>query len=439
MPKKYEQNEKFFSRYSSYNSSGNIQSNSLVDFVQSDIIDTVMNILKEKDLKYQFVDKIVNKYGYAKWNESLIVNNINKLKTVLVPISDTSGKTSGLILVYQITKEKAAFKVINRSTKQSKLKENGDINAHLFTQKSLEGIFESFDKIKAANSSTLATIVKKSEGLRVSYRCWYYTSTAANGDFLISNTQCSFSLVFTPDVYVNIQEDESLSSDNVGFGGETVAIGSLNEIKDSLNNKCLKSITSQIMSSSSYIYNDITLILKNIFSINDKINLVFRENPNLVNRTGVPIEANTINYFDSLTNMNNFTITLNPTLLDSTSQEFKTAVIIHEIIHAGIRYSYNNQGYPFDIFNQTITHQDMLSKYMEEMSTALVAYFPNMTMNQARSLSLFGLGSEVQSSPQFANYIALYGFNANGGTDDWSEYALKYKVADNFGTKCNNQ
>lgn len=221
-PFEYKQNVGFFTRSSELIhlniSEGTVRSNAngtpLIS--KQDVIDTILNLLKEEDLKKQFINKIVNKFGYAQWNYSLILRNDNGLKTVITPIIDSANKVTSLILAYQSSSAKADFKIIDRKIKQTKLPYYGDKEGKTFTQASLEGIFQSLEKkINQVSISSSKSVIKnngeiQSHLVQYSLECWYYV---AKGDMTItiSNTQCSLSMIITPEVVQNIQWDESLT------------------------------------------------------------------------------------------------------------------------------------------------------------------------------------------------------------------------------------
>ena len=225
----YVQNKGFFTRSTllihADLSEGFIQSNntsSIIAVNKNDVIDTILTLLKEEDLKKQFINKIVDKYGYAQWNYSLILKNENGLKTVITPIIDSTNKVKSIILAYQQDINKADFKIIDRKTKQTKLPYYGDRDAKTLTQVSLEGIFQSLEKKinQVNNTSSNATLksndATKSNGVQFSFECWYYVSY----DYMsiaISNTQCSLSIIFTPSALGNIQWDESLIPSNSSY------------------------------------------------------------------------------------------------------------------------------------------------------------------------------------------------------------------------------
>lgn len=202
----YTQNKVFFSRTGEISSIGSIKSNSVQSDRSNDIIDTILTMLREKDLKEKFVNEIIKKYGYAKWDKSIILNNGNMLKTVIVPVADTNNQVQLLIFAYQTDKNSAAFKIIDRNTKQSKLPLHGDKDGKIVTQQTLKGLFHVLDqRIKSAVTSNISNNSITNNGVIVEWVCWYYTSYDDFGNFLISNTQCSYKIRFTYDALLSLE------------------------------------------------------------------------------------------------------------------------------------------------------------------------------------------------------------------------------------------
>ncbi|MDR6943005.1 hypothetical protein [Mucilaginibacter pocheonensis] len=78
-------------------------------------------------------------------------------------------------------------------------------------------------------------------------------------------------------------------------------------------------------------------------------------------------------------------ITLNKTGLSNASQEYITATIIHEALHAYLRTSQT-------IVNQ---HMDMARNYITVMADQLVKLYPNLTANDAQNLAWGGLEEDA--------------------------------------------
>lgn len=208
-----EKNEKvdtkhFFSRVSDSKSENQIRSNSSEIEKTGDIIDTAINLLKIGNEAKNIVNPIVLNYGLPFWDYSMVLKNINGLKTVLVPVVDDNNEVRLIILGYQNRKDKMVFKFLSRNTVQSNLPQSGDKLGTILSQQSIEGIFEVFNKrikkvnLRQSSSNPLNNIT--SNGIFVSYECWYQTWTGSDGSFGITDTQCSFSLIITGGIIYNL-------------------------------------------------------------------------------------------------------------------------------------------------------------------------------------------------------------------------------------------
>ncbi len=174
------------------------------------------------------------------------------------------------------------------------------------------------------------------------------------------------------------------------------------------------------------------------FSVNNLVNLTFEESNTIVNSNGDPVEGKTSGptAFGPDGSLD-LTVYVRPDLLVGTSQEFRAAVIMHELIHASFRYSHASIPDAEILWTQTIQHYDMLQYYISKMSSSLVDFFPGMSRNASVSLSLFGLGNEVTNSQTFTDVIGYYGMNRdNSSTDNWAYYLVQYQ-ARSLGIVCN--
>jgi hypothetical protein len=232
----YLQNETFFKRGNSGGAIGQISVNSTGNY-KNDIIDSVMNMLKMADERKHFADLIIRYYGFAKWNYSITVKNANGLRTVIIPVVDTVSKTQLLIFAYQTTPERVYFKLIGRNTLQPRLPNTGNISGTKFTKQTLIGLFDSFDRAiteSKAKGNTVFTVTRPN-AMYVSYTCWYYTWSSTNGDFGISNTQCSYSLIVTPEMISNVGEVQNIPQPENG-GGSPFSGGTTQDPLDQLYN-----------------------------------------------------------------------------------------------------------------------------------------------------------------------------------------------------------
>ncbi len=194
------------------------------------------------------MNNIIQKYGFPRWDNTMSFNNSNGYQTHFIPLTDSNNNTvNGLLLAYQNGTNGYTFKIINKNDPQSKLPEHGNKEASIFTKQSLKGIFKTAEEklLTQSNNSSLSTIDRnrvKALFWSVSYSCWYYTWTEGDGSFGISNTQCSYSFVFTPEVVRIIQFDEPIFGGWGGGGGspnKTLEISMLHKFPMNSNYKKL--------------------------------------------------------------------------------------------------------------------------------------------------------------------------------------------------------
>jgi len=210
---KVESNELFFIRNSS-EKFDNLKSTNSIDLSSNpDFLDTIINALREKDKTLNFSNKIVNKFGVPKWDYFVQIKNSNGGKTLIIPVlNEKNKKVDLLILLYGNLKNQYKVKFIVKNLKQVKIQKNGDKYGKTFTDKTLTGLFESLEKNIALgiakNKSSDGNLIKSSEVYLYKY-CWYYTWSEGMS-IGISNTQCSYTVIFTPEVFNQIEGSGAL-------------------------------------------------------------------------------------------------------------------------------------------------------------------------------------------------------------------------------------
>jgi len=238
---------------------------------------------------------------------------------------------------------------------------------------------------------------------------------------------------------INLQSgDTFIKSLCEGGGGDPNLV---KDIKNQVKDTCLKKVIEYLQNYS--VNNSITNILKNIFSVNNKINLTFIEDPNLKKSDGSDLEARTSSLpFQNSIGELDINIFINPNMFINTSQEFRATIIIHEIMHASFRFNNSFPNGIGDLFEQRLQHAEMLENYSNEMADALVTVF-GMSKQNAISLTLFGLGDSklisenVINSQNFQNIITKWGYNNNPTSNFfWKIPATMYQNSENLGTFC---
>lgn len=199
-------NETFFARYLPEKNSAVKTDNYQYSYPYKDIIDSIITALKEKDKVLKFSNKIVENFGVPKWDYHLQIKNSNGYNSIIVPIFNEKKKVNLLLFLYRDMQNSYKVKFVVRNSTRSKLKKHGDKDGKTFTENTLNGLFEVFEKDITNNappSKNKEEIKHKSNSVTVYMYCWYYTwSDGMN--FGISNTQCSYTIVFTPSAYFQL-------------------------------------------------------------------------------------------------------------------------------------------------------------------------------------------------------------------------------------------
>jgi hypothetical protein len=220
-----ETNNQFFTRRLTENN-GMIKSNGFdVSSGNNDFIDSIISALKIQDKKFKFSNKVLSDFGTPKWDYFMQLNNSNGNKTIIIPILNGKSKKVDLLLfLYGEAKSKYKVKFVVRKSKQLKLKKHGDKAGKEFTEQTLNGLFDVLEKniANSGNENKTEVIKNKSNGVYVHVNCWYYTWSDGMS-MGISNTQCSYTIVLTPEAYNSLDGGGSWGLPemdlNVGGGG----------------------------------------------------------------------------------------------------------------------------------------------------------------------------------------------------------------------------
>ncbi len=263
----------------------------------------------------------------------------------------------------------------------------------------------------------------------VSTHCihWYLVTTYDDGSIdyeYIGNTcssGCAETKVFSKDSTSQIK----ILCDNSGSTSSSSNDATI-DIKNKLLDSCLNKVANLLTNNN--LKNAVTNILQNIFSKSTNINISFEESTTITDKNGNSLEAQTKEIIDPITGSKTEVIYLNPNEIpNSASQEYKASLIIHEVIHTYLNIN--------DTTNLS-QHTNMLENYIDAMSTSLKDFFPDMTIMEARSMSLQGLGS-ITNSPAFDTVLLKYGFNKIASSTDNFQYYYKQYALGTLGHSCN--
>ncbi len=105
---------------------------------------------------------------------------------------------------------------------------------------------------------------------------------------------------------------------------------------------------------------------------------------------------------------------------------------MHEIIHAAFLVD----GFPGSLQHAEFVDPYTYTTYVDKMATSLQALFPNLTMQQAASLSLGCLGSAGSSSTAFDTELLKYGLDRDSTSkENFANFWGQFK-SENIGTLC---
>jgi len=161
-------------------------------------------------------------------------------------------------------------------------------------------------------------------------------------------------------------------------------------IFNNIKNECLKELINRLINSDNFNGN-IGDILVSTFGVNDKINITFIEDNNLIDRNGNPsLGSSGIN--NGIPNYDNLNIKLNATKLSQYSQESQTLTIMHEVLHSTLIQKYKTQ-----TDQSLIGHVTLLKTYINNMANTLVKIYPTLKAHPglAEALTLEDLFSSV--------------------------------------------
>lgn len=194
-----------------------------VNLSDRDLVDTIIDFCKRADDISRFSKAVMEKYGYPKWDLTLTLNNENGLKSLMVPVVDTSSQVKLIIFAYQDTKDHVIFKFVGRNTPQPGLPVTTN-SLKTLTKESLVGIFKALDKRVAASkiqlNSSMENVKTNSMMAQVRY-CWELVG------FLSVYQQCSNQIIITPgiakgglaDGQIGVVEDIQIGDSGGGPGG----------------------------------------------------------------------------------------------------------------------------------------------------------------------------------------------------------------------------
>lgn len=186
-------------------------------------------------------------------------------------------------------------------------------------------------------------------------------------------------------------------------------------IQNQLVNPCLSNVADKVLSPSvAGIYNN---LIQNLFNSSEDVNWILKEQYNIDGNAQTPLAVCDDNIL-------NITTWLDPTDLTSKPQEFIATTILHEAMHAILHYYYGANT------NPTQQHIEMLTSYLNQISSAVHQAYPSIPINDVKGLLL----TEVFVLNPIArtNILTQTGFTENQINSIYLSYVTGAK-----GTSCN--
>lgn len=211
----------------------------------------------------------------------------------------------------------------------------------------------------------------------------------------------------------------------IGGGGTVSNTNSVKTITNLVKDPCISAEVQNITSGG--WANEIVTKLNNIFNFNDKVNITFKDMDQYLidgpkrKPLDLKITMGTTIPATQGPDRLDVTVYLNKAL-GSTSKEFSSAIIVHEIIHGILSFhNINSTG--------TMDHNDMLGKYYKSTVAMMQSMFPTLGTYDAQALIWIGASDTVY----WSTLASTFPSNLN----DLINLALKYKSGEK-GTKCSN-
>lgn len=223
---------------------------------------------------------------------------------------------------------------------------------------------------------------------------------------------------------ISISQDSlRIKSNCFGSGGGSGGANQTSNITINLTDPCLKQLV-QKLSGNGALSNEISDILQNVFNKNNSVNISFIQNNYINDGYGHPDFGQTTH----LSDFNNIQVTLNPKALTNSSMEFKTQVIMHEILHGYLINYYNEQQ------TSNTDNSALLNSYVKKMAKSLNAVYPQMSPEACLSLSLKGLEAERD----FEKVVNGFGLSTDNTKSNgwWVAGSFYYDLDSDKGTPC---
>jgi len=232
----------------------------------------------------------------------------------------------------------------------------------------------------------------------------------------------------------NSSEDDSVPYDNSGGGSGGDSGEPTENEEDSIYNNLDSTIypcAHKIINETLNCNDEVNAILRNVFGVNDNVNLKFIADPNVPDgESGITKHTKGGGNFD-------FTIGLNVNMLNTSTKDYIAATVIHEGVHAYINYRYgqwqissdsNSFKTQFPIYWQyrgnDPQHNQMAESYVNLMQNLIINLNPSINSTVARALAWGGL-QETTAWRNLSDTNEIKNINIAGRNGDISVYQMK--------------
>lgn len=166
-------------------------------------------------------------------------------------------------------------------------------------------------------------------------------------------------------------------SDNMTYtyDGGSGAWHGIRTITNNVTNPCISQQVNNAISES--MTNEINTLIKNVFDVNDQINLTVDQ----VTYLDASVDAITDGY-TTPSGALNIDISFNGNVMPLASQEYIMATLYHEFLHAILFHNGIEGG---------DHHESIVSGYLNILANDLIVHFPNLSQGEAMQLAWGGL------------------------------------------------
>lgn len=181
--------------------------------------------------------------------------------------------------------------------------------------------------------------------------------------------------------------------DDPAMTGQYSQFVASNKVVNQLTDPCQQAVLQMLVQKG--LKAEVNKILRDVFNVNDEVDITFRDVPSLPNTTDGQISpTSTGTYFERLNMVTaDIIVDINNVALANATKEYLAATFLHEAIHAYIDYrnlvvqagGYSNAVIRLD------QHDVMAAAYVNQLKDAVLEIFPSYPPDYAEALAWGGL------------------------------------------------